>query len=175
MNNSNLTLDLEEKLKEQLNFMIEVEIGKKMDEIIINIKEKAKRFDIAQKDKKSPFRNVLAVSVETKSSIEIIKNYIRYQVGRSGSSPIWKDKKNDEIFAKVIVTEVDNLLNTAKEIIQNIKKNIKKESDLQSYLSEKENQIIKDIHLRLAQLYLGYLAREHTALVGESKVKQQNH
>jgi hypothetical protein len=172
METSNNTLDLEEKRKEQLNFMIEVEIGQKMDDIIINIKETAKKFEIAQKDKKSPFRNVLAVSVETKTSIEIIKNYIRYQVGRSGSSPIWKDKKNDEIFAKVIVTEVDNLLNTAKEIIQNLKKSIKKGSDLESYLlPEKEDKITKDIHLRLAQLYLGYLAREHTALVGESKLK----
>ncbi|GGA44790.1 hypothetical protein CYANOKiyG1_63610 [Okeania sp. KiyG1] len=34
-------------------------------------------------------------------------------------------------------------------------------------------ELKKKIHLRLTQLYLGYLAREHTALSGERKVNNK--
>jgi hypothetical protein len=47
---------------------------------------------------------------------------------------------------------------------------------LQPYLDNQQNreQLEKDIHLKLAQLYLGYLAREHTALVGEKAADKPN-
>jgi hypothetical protein len=81
-------LDL--SLQEQLELRIEREISNQMDAIIEKVNRIAKKFSIAKQDKKSPFKNVLAVATDSSSSLEVIKNYIRYQIGRKDSSPIWK-------------------------------------------------------------------------------------
>ncbi|MGD1804653.1 hypothetical protein ACP6PL_04320 [Dapis sp. BLCC M126] len=142
-----------------------------MDDIIEAIQKIANDFSIAQKDKKSPFRNVLAAATETGTSIEIIKNYIRYQVGRSGSSPIWKEKENQKLFASAVVEQIDSLLEKAEDILKIIRKNTSKGNPINDYLENLENRELykKNLHLKLTQLYLGYLAREHTASVGENK------
>jgi len=162
-------------LKEKLTLITELEIGKQMDNIIPRIKDIAISFSIAQKDKKSPFRNVLAVATESTSSVEIIKNYIRYQVGRSGSSPIWKTSKDSKLFATAVVENIDNLCHDAQKIVD-ILRGLIREGDLYSYLENPENreQLKKNIHLKLTQLFLGYLAREHTAILGEEKAKAAN-
>ncbi|MBD2364638.1 hypothetical protein H6G36_26275 [Anabaena minutissima FACHB-250] len=162
-------------LKEKLSLITELEIGKQMDNIIPRIKDIAIKFSIAQKDKKSPFRNVLAVATESSSSVEIIKNYIRYQVGRSGSSPIWKTSKDSKLFATAVVEYIDNLYHDAQKIVEILRRFVR-DGDLHSYLETFENQeqLKKNIHLKLTQLFLGYLAREHTAIVGEEKAKAAN-
>lgn len=162
-------------LREQLVLRIEREISRQMDEIIgAKILPIAKKFSIATKDKKSPFRNVLAVATESSSSLEVIKNYIRYQVGRKESSPIWKNSKDNELFAKAVVDDLNNLSQDAHEIVQRLRRAIPKGNSLEPYLEDNQNRdkLKKELHLKLAQLYLGYLAREHTALVGESKSNQ---
>jgi hypothetical protein len=55
-----------------------------------------------------------------------------------------------------------------------VRKSIPKENPLENYLTDTQNQaqFIKSIHLKLTRLYLGYLAREHTALVGEEKANK---
>ena len=164
-------------LQEQLALRLETEISKKMDKIIDNIRTIAKDFSIAEKDKKSPFRNVLAAATESGSSLEVIKNYIRYQVGRSGASPIWKHTKNKKLFSTVVVEQIDNLQQEAAEIVLRIRESTPKGHPLSSYLEngQKQAQLQKEIHLKLAQLYLGYLAREHTASVGEKQAQENQH
>lgn len=160
-------LDL--SLQEQLELRIEREISKQMDEIIQKVNRIAKNFSIASQDKKSPFKNVLAVATDSSSSLEVIKNYIRYQVGRKDSSPIWKELNEKEKFAMALVKELDNLNDDVEKILQRLRKAIPKSNPLESYLTDSQNRekIKKNIHLKIAQLYLGYLAREHTAMVGE--------
>ncbi|RAM51044.1 MAG: hypothetical protein C6Y22_11695 [Hapalosiphonaceae cyanobacterium JJU2] len=157
-------------IQEQLVLRIDKEISQQMDEVLGKIRKISKDFSIASKDKKSPFRNVLAVATDSSSSLEVIKNYIRYQVGRSGSSPIWTTLKDKELFAKAVVQDLDSLNQDAQTILMRIRKDIPKGHVLEPYLEDNQNRerIKKHIHLKLVQLYLGYLAREHTALVGES-------
>jgi hypothetical protein len=146
-----------------------------MDEIIhLKIERIAKEFSIAQRDKKSPFRNVLAIANESSASIEVIKNYIRYQVGRKGSSEVWKTSRDKKLFATAVVEQIEDLRQTASDIVKDIRHSIPKGNELEIYLEDNQNrqQEEKRIHLKLAQLYLGYLAREHTAQVGENKVNQ---
>jgi len=165
-----MEITIEPFYQEQLSLRTELEISKQMDSIISEkIVSIAKDFSIAEKDRKSPFKNVLAAATESGASLEVIKNYIRYQVGRSNSSPIWKTSNNEKLFATKVVEHLDALNQDAKEIVQRVRRAILKESPLQPYLDNQQNreQLEKDIHLKLAQLYLGYLAREHTALVGE--------
>lgn len=162
--------------QERLTLKTDLEIAKQMDDIVRKIHILAKKFSIDQTDPKSPFRNVLGVATESSASIEVIKNYIRYQVGRSGSSPIWQVSKENKLFATVIVENLDNLFHDAQEVLQRVRKSIPKTSSLNSYLEDAQNRadLVQDIHLKMAQLYLGYLAREHTALVGELKAKKAN-
>ncbi|MGH1395956.1 MAG: hypothetical protein ACRAVC_18300 [Trichormus sp.] len=166
--------ELDNLLKEQLALRVEKYISNQMDEVILKIRDLSKKFAIANTDEKSPFRNVLAVAVDSSSSIEVIKNYIRYQVGRSGSSPIWKTIKEQDIFAKALVKELENLEKDAQVILNNVRKAIPKGHDLEPYLNDLNNQtqLLKNIHFKLVQLFLGYLAREHTASVGEMKIKK---
>jgi len=159
-------------LREQLALRLEREISNQMDELIgKKVIPIAKKFSIATKDKKSPFRNVLAVATESSSSLEVIKNYIRYQVGRKESSAIWKTSTDNELFAKAVVNDLNNLSQDAHQIVERLRRVISKGDSLEPYLEDNQNRekLEKNIHLKLAQLYLGYLAREHTASVGESK------
>lgn len=162
-------------LTEQLALRLEREISNQMDEVIGNkVKPISQKFSIASTDEKSPFRNVLAVATDSSSSLEVIKNYIRYQVGRKESSPIWKTSKDSELFAQAVVNDLQNLSQDAQEIVQRLRRAIPKGNSLEPYLEDNQNRekIKKELHLKLAQLYLGYLAREHTASVGESKSNQ---
>jgi|SanBayMetagenome_1026888.scaffolds.fasta_scaffold14189_2 hypothetical protein len=166
-------------LREQLSLIAEQEIGKKMDSVIPKLQEIAKIFAIVEKDEKSPFRNVLAVANESGSSIEVIKNYIRYQVGRRGASEIWRRKnpQNQKLFATAVVEQIDSLLiDESQKIVKSLRETLghsTRRGNLHNYLENAENreQLIKNIHLKLTQLYLGYLAREHTALLGEKNPK----
>ncbi|OCR00135.1 hypothetical protein BCD67_20880 [Oscillatoriales cyanobacterium USR001] len=166
-------------LMEQLSLIAEQEIGKKMDSVIPEFQKIAKIFTITEKDEKSPFRNVLAVANESGSSIEVIKNYIRYQVGRRGASEIWRQKnlKDKKLFATAVVEQIDSLSQEAQNIVDTLRKTIgysTRRADFHNYLEDAENreQLKKNIHLKLTQLYLGYLAREHTALLGEKNAKK---
>lgn len=165
-------LDL--SLQEQLELRIEREISNQMDAIIEKVNRIAKKFSIATKDKKSPFKNVLAVATDSSSSLEVIKNYIRYQIGRKDSSPIWKIFNEQDMFAIALVKELDNLNEDVTKILQKLRRNIPKSNPLESYLTDSQNRekIERNIHLKIAQLYLGYLAREHTAMVGERILAQ---
>jgi hypothetical protein len=144
-------LDL--SLQEQLELRIEREISNQMDAIIEKVNRIAKKFSIAKEDKKSPFKNVL---------------------GRKDSSPIWKIPKEQELFAMALVKELENLNEDVTKILQRLRKAIPKSNPLESYLTDSLNRekIERNIHLKIAQLYLGYLAREHTAMVGEDKEKK---
>jgi len=166
---------LDPLLQEQLTLRTEVEISRQMDDVILKVKAIAKKFSIASEDSKSPFKNVLAAATEANASIEAIKNYIRYQVGRSGASRIWKVSKDKKLFATEVVEDIDSLNQEAEKILTRVRRPIPKENPLEQYLTNTENkdQFIKNIHLQLTRLYLGYLAREHTALVGEMKVDKK--
>ena len=173
-------------IKEQLALRIASETQKQMDSVLRDIRRIAEEFQIAEKDKRSPFRNVLAVATESTASLEIIKNYIRYQVGRgSNSSPIWSIKQNQRLFAQALVKSLDALEKNVAQILKRIEDDCKQlqknesldnqtsepQDKLLAYLEDKNNRnsIQQELHLELVRLYLGYLAREHTALVGEKK------
>lgn len=163
--------NLEPFLRQQLEFRIQKTMADQMDDIIDKINAVAERFSIGNEDKKSPFRNVLSVAISPKSSIGIVKLFIKCQIGKSGASPIWSKKIGNELFATALVHEIEQLIEDAKHIVKNIRKSIPKNNPLNNYVDNVDNQkeLTKEIHFKLVQLYLGYLARKHTALVGEAE------
>ncbi|GGA44796.1 hypothetical protein [Okeania sp. KiyG1] len=132
---------MDNMLQAKLDLRIELEIGKRMDDSIIPNKINKIFNDIFVKDdSKSPFRNVLAAATEPGTSIEVIKNYIRYQVGRSGSSEIWKTKKekNGKIFAQEVVEHIQELQDDAENITKDLEKSIYQTISLDSRLNKEE-------------------------------------
>lgn len=167
--------------QEQLALRIDQGISQQLDDVIGKVERIAKKFKIQDIKEKSPIKNVVAAATEPVTSLEVIKNFIRYQVGRKNASQIWKIKESENknsVFADAVVNDLDGLANNCKRIIDFIETDISKsledknlpdmEKDrlnaLKEYLQANKNTVIQSLHLRLARLYLGYLSREHTAL-----------
>ncbi|MEH1850836.1 MAG: hypothetical protein V7L11_03900 [Nostoc sp.] len=184
-------------LEEQLALRINQELSKQLDDVIIKMQQIAQEFAIKQVKERSPLKNVLTTATDPMSSIEVIKNYIRYQVGRKDASKIWKLEKIEngkkEIFANAVITQINDLTANIESIFNAINSSIDKELKpfleknkdnqdsinpslnhnqleklelLKEYLYNNKSHIRQNIHLKLTQLYLGYLSREHTALIG---------
>lgn len=175
------------ELEQQLALRLDREAKKHWDDIIRKMQEMAEDFNIAGTKEKSPFRNVLNVATEANASLEIIKNFIRYQVGRQGSNDLWvtkKSKEDKQLFADAVVRQIDDLLEHSQRMVGAIAQDIEKKmknlpekstekqllSNLKNSLEENRLDLIKSQHLKLTQLYLGYLSREHTALLGEKNL-----
>jgi hypothetical protein len=159
--------------RQQLEFRIQKAMGEQIDDIIDRINTIAEKFSIGNEDKKSPFRSVLSNAVSPSASIASIKLFIQCQIGKSGASPIWSKRIGNELFATALVLQIEQLIEDANTIVKYIRKSIPKNNPLNNYVDNANNQkeLTKEIHLKLVQLYLGYLARKHTALVGEGKFK----
>jgi predicted component of type VI protein secretion system len=90
-----------------------------------------------KKLEESQFRNLLRVA-ETTESPEVIKNFLRYQVGREEKWGRGKDS-----LAERIVHDIDHALRTQAEAIQ----------------TETNYESLHEIWIKLIRLYLGYGAR----------------
>jgi hypothetical protein len=161
-------------LEEQLILRVERELRNQLDVILKRMQDMAKNFGIEKTDEKSPFKNVVNVATDPTSSLEVIKTYIRSQVGRSGSSPIWKVIKDKKLFAAAVVEQINSLEKDAQQILENIESHLSKDSHLYTYFKKDEAKLKNELHLKLTQLYLGYLSREHTARVGELKYELES-
>lgn len=188
-------------LEEQLQLRIDKEFKNQLDDVITEMQKIANKFDIKQVQEKSPFKNVLSAVTEPMSSLEAIKVFIRYQVGRKESSKVWKLEVTEDgkrqFFADAIVRQIDKLLDNCEVIFKTIETNLQEEikaleetkdseevpeekkieysekaskkkriEALQDYLKGRKASLTKTTHLNLTQLFLGYLSREHTALLG---------
>jgi hypothetical protein len=88
------------------------------------------------------FRNLLNVATSTDSS-EVVKNFLRYQVGRGEK---WGRGQNS--LAEAIVTDIQGLLkNKAKTIAEN------------ALVIENVTTKTNEIHMDLIRRYLGYGSR----------------
>ena len=100
----------------------------------------------------SQFRNLVRVADTTESS-QVIKNFLKYQVGRDSK---WGRGKGS--LAERIIEDIDNnLKNKAENIAQ-----------------DAEEKEIKPIHLELIRRYLGYGARCLKYLNSQEEQKQKN-
>ena len=135
----------------QNNLKIEREISKQMEKIIPKMQNFSKSYNLERVREKSPFRNVLNVATDPGGGIEVTKNYIRYQLGRSGANRMWSETAGrNESFAVVLVKKIEALGKDAEDIVKKIDEDPNNEAD---------KDMIQQVHLRLMQLYLGNLAR----------------
>ncbi|MGF1499518.1 MAG: hypothetical protein ACFB8W_22250 [Elainellaceae cyanobacterium] len=154
-------------LKEQLILLIEREMRYQLDDIIQRMQQLAKDYGIGEKgDKRSPLRNLLVTATDRTASLEVIKNYIDYQTARSEDiGKVLKALHGNQKFGKALIDALDGLEADANTILNNIASSLPDEHPVKKYLvSAARSRELTDLHLNLAQLYLGYLVREHTAL-----------
>ncbi|MBE9138827.1 hypothetical protein IQ254_16770 [Nodosilinea sp. LEGE 07088] len=176
-------------LEEQLQLRIDKAFRDQLDSVIVEMQKIALKFNVQQVQEKSPFKNVLSVSTEAMSSLEAIKGFIRYQVGRKESSRVWKlqitEEGHRQFFADAVVQQIDALNENCKKIFETIETDLEREIELRKdsskgnnpqeirdYLQQQKPSLLKKTHLNLTQLYLGYLSREHTALLGLQAANQ---
>ena len=143
-------------LSQQTILLMEQEIGLEMETLIPDMQEMARNYNL--RDERSPFRNVLEVATDPASSIEVTKNFIRYQLGRRGANQIWSNTFDGTNFAVALVEKIDGLRGVSKTIIENMGKRL--DTELDDSWSQR-------VHQRLMQLYLGNLVRYQVFLANE--------
>ena len=141
---------------QQKILLMEREIGLQMENLIPEMQKMARNYDL--RNERSPFRNVLDVATDPGSGIEVTKNFIRYQLGRSGANRIWGNTSDGKNFAVALVDKIDALREVSKNIVEKMNKRLKTELD---------DAWLQRIHQRLMQLYLGNLVRYQVFLANE--------
>ena len=141
---------------QQKILLMEREIGLQMENLIPEMQKMARNYDL--RNERSPFRNVLDVATDPGSGIEVTKNFIRYQLGRSGANRIWGNTFDGKNFAVALVDKIDALRKVSKNIVEKMNKRLKTELD---------DAWLQRIHQRLMQLYLGNLVRYQVFLANE--------
>lgn len=144
--------------EQQKVLLMEREIGLQMETLIPEMQKMAKNYDL--RNERSPFRNVLDVATDPASGIEVTKNFIRYQLGRSGANRIWSDTFDGKNFAVALVEEIDALREVSKTIVGQMNKHLKTKLD---------DSWFRRVHQRLMQLYLGNLVRYQVFLANEKE------
>jgi hypothetical protein len=132
---------IEEKTEQEVELTVQRGIRQAEDDLVQWIEKALDEGEYTKKgDKKleeSQFRNLLRVA-ETTESPEVVKNFLRYQVGREEK---WGRGKGS--LAEKIVQDIDNAL---KKSAQSIQENAHSKS-------------LQEIWIKLIRLYLGYGAR----------------
>lgn len=122
---------------QKVELKIQEQIRQAEDDIVTAIQEALDKQNSYGNLEEAQFRNLVRVA-DTTDSPEVIKNFLRYQVGRDRK---WGRGKSS--LAEKIITDIDNKL---KKIAENIAKETVKEK-------------MKLIWLELIRRYLGYGAR----------------
>jgi len=124
--------------------LLQQAIGKELDSIV-RLAAKTVRLlgpGKASEMRENQIRNVLSVAVET-PSVEVITNFIRYQMGRSSQGKTWLYNS----FGQQVIADIEgSLAEAAKRVTSAVG-----EPD--------EKAVSQDAHLMLTRLYLGYLNR----------------
>jgi hypothetical protein len=124
---------------------IEQAINQRLDDLVRLVNETIATLNSKTGLEKNQFRNLLNVSQQS-PSVEVVVNFIRYQIGRSGRD--WGKGQND--FGHRVIKDLRGpVANTAQEVGEEVRGKGIAVSD------ERQQQV----HVRLMQLYLGYLNR----------------
>ena len=145
---------------QQKILLMEQEIGLQMEKLIPEMQKMARNY--ALQNERSPFRNVLDVATDPASGIEVTKNFIRYQLGRSGANRMWNDTFDGKNFAVALVDKIEALREVSKTVVEEMNKRLKTKLD---------DSWLRRVHQRLMELYLGNLVRYQVFLANEKEGK----
>jgi|HigsolmetaAR206D_1030411.scaffolds.fasta_scaffold14612_2 hypothetical protein len=133
----------------RIELLIERNIKEQLDELV-KLANNAAAMLKGSAMEESQLRNLLDVSLES-GSIEVIINFIRYQIGRKSNA--WSTERNG--FGHHIIDDIRIQIKEMAEKVVLI-------ADFASFGDQAEVERVKyqqSAYLRLTQLYLGYLGR----------------
>lgn len=134
------TLDPETMRRE---LALEQAINARLDELVRQVNQTIAALGNETRLEKNQFRNLLNVSQQS-PSVEVVINFIRYQIGRSGRD--W----NDNNFGHRVI---EDLRGKVAEIAGQVVKDVRAKG--MAISDERQQQV----YVQLTQLYLGYLNR----------------
>jgi len=135
----------ESKLEQKQELEIQRRIRLAEDELVARIQTALDNFKGLDKLEEAQYRNLLHVAASTESS-EVIKNFLRYQMGRDEKWGRGKDS-----LAEAIIQDIDNWIHQKALAIA-------KAAGVEK-TSPKVNEIKNEIKIDLIRRYLGYGAR----------------
>ena len=131
----------ESKLEQKQELEIQRRIRLAEDELVARIQTALDNFKGLDKLEEAQYRNLLHVAASTESS-EVIKNFLRYQMGRDEKWGRGKDS-----LAEAIIKDIDNWIHQKALAIA-------REAGV-----EKTSPKVNEIKIDLIRRYLGYGAR----------------
>lgn len=144
----------------QMNTLKEIALSRAIDGQLNEIVQVAGKLAAQLQNsgmRENQLRNVLDVALHTES-IEVVGNYIRYQIGRGGG---WKTSN----FGENLIAALDSggpvyvsAKDAASAVIEEMEK-AKKQGKLGEESLPDQATLIKKAHIKLVRLFLGYLNR----------------
>ncbi len=130
----------------QDRLLIRAGIERNMDEVARRARQLVEESKIFDRDlDKSQVSNVLQVSLES-SSVEVVKNFVLYQMGRDTNSTSWSSlhATKDVPFGEALLSEIASLQAMARNLVQ--QKNL-------------DESLVPEVWLDLVRQYLGQMYR----------------
>lgn len=133
------------KLRREL--LLEQAIKQQLDVLVRQANKTVAQLKSNNKMEENQLRNLLNVAMESRSA-EVVINFIRYQIGRSGNA--WETSNTG--FGHTVIRDIRTFVaGLADEVVQYLKAHSIAEAEAKALRSEAS--------IRLMQLYLGYLNR----------------
>jgi len=134
-----------ERLRREL--LLEQGISQQLDTLVRQANTTAALLKNNNRMEESQLRNLLNVAVESRSR-EVVINFIRYQIARSGSA--WGTGPGD--FGHKVIDDIQSKVKTCTEqAVKYVQDRVGSSAAVESLHDE--------AYIRLIQLYLGYLQR----------------
>ncbi|NJN19624.1 MAG: hypothetical protein HC822_26975 [Oscillochloris sp.] len=129
------------------DLLLEQEINRRLDAVIKRATQTTLQLDGNRDMEVSQLRNLLNTAIESRGSIEVVVNFIRYQIARSPRA--WG--QTSQSFGHQVIADLRGPISTmATEVADKVLPLLKAEAD---------PELRQDAFARLMQLYLGYLHR----------------
>ncbi len=138
------TLD-PQKLRQEL--LLKQGMNQQLDELVRQANTTVALLKNNERMEESQMRNLLNVAIESRS-VEVVINFIRYQIARSGNA--WGTGPKD--FGHQVIADIRHKVKSyAERAVQYVAEEIK--------TAATDETLHVEAYVRLMQLYLGYLQR----------------
>lgn len=137
-----------ENMATRRRMLVANQIDLLINELIRQVRQLVDKTGVAASQmEKHQFSNLLGVALDTKS-VELVKNFIQYQMGRDVRRTTWRAQD----FGEQLVRDLDGLRKKAQDIALNLYEDLK----LDGEPTERE---IGEIWIEIARQYVGQLNR----------------
>jgi len=136
-----------EIIKLRIRLLLERAIDRRLDRLLRAAGRQVYLLRDDRSMRENQIRNVLDVAL-SKPSLDVVTNFIRYQMGRSGGNQAWLHNN----FGQKVVEDIERgvVPELAAEVTDEVSREVP-EAD--------RNEVAREARLRLVRLYLGYLNR----------------